>query len=90
MAMALLDLASSTTFVTERILQCLHLRHQYCHLQISSIGGLTTHSGSHEVVNFKVFPTTRHGKVIAMEAVVIPKISTDVPFKHNWKHLLNH
>ena len=53
-ARALLYLASSTSFVTKHLAQRLHLRRQYRQVQISSIDGITTHSGSHRVVNFKV------------------------------------
>ena len=39
-------------------------------------------------------PTTHCGKVMAVEAVVLPKVtanppSTSVPFENNWKHLSN-
>ena len=60
-------------------------------MQISSSGGITVHSGSRGVVNFKVSPTTHRSKVMAVEAVVLPKVtadvtSTSVPFNNNWKH----
>ena len=93
-ARALLDSASSTSFVTERLAQHLHLPRQYCYTQISGIGSITTHIGSRGVVNFKVSPATRCGKVMAVEAVVLLKVttnvpSTSVPFDNNWKHLSN-
>ena len=65
-ARALLDLASSTSFITECLAQHLHLQRQYRHVQISCIGGITVHSGSHGVVNFKVSPITHCGKVMGV------------------------
>ena len=75
-------------------MQCLHLQRQYCRTLISSFGSITAHSSSHGVVNFKVSPTTHHGKVMAVEAVVLPKVTTNVPsmsvpFNNNWKPLSN-
>ena len=93
-ARALLGSASSTSFVTERLAQRLHSRRQHHYTQISGISGITTHSGSRRVVNFKVSPTTRRHKVMAVEAVILPEVttnvpSTSVPFNNNWKHLSN-
>ena len=61
-ARALLDLMSSTSFVVERLKQCLHLQHQYRHTQISGISGITAHLSLYGVVSLKVSPTTCHGK----------------------------
>ena len=52
------------------------------------------HSGSHVVVNFKVSPITCRGKVMAVEGVVLSKVTTNVPltsvsFNNNWKHFSN-
>ena len=84
-ARALLDLGSSTCtcFVTECLVQHLYLLCQYCHMQISSdwqhYCAFRFAQSSQWVGNFKASPTTRHGKVIAVEAVVLPKVTTDVP-----------
>ena len=43
--------------VTEWLTRHLHLPCQYSRTQIGGIGGIMAHSGSHEVVNFKVSPT---------------------------------
>ena len=93
-ARPMLDSASSTSFVMECLAQCLHLWRQYRHAQISGIGGITAYSGSCGVVDFKVSTTTHRGKVMAVEAVVLPKVPnnvqcTSVLFNNNWKHLLN-
>ena len=93
-ARALLDSASSTSFLMEHLAQCLHLWHQYRRTQISGIDGITVHSSSRRVVNFKMSPTTHRGKVMAVEAVVLPKVTTNLPstsvlFDNNWKHLSN-
>ena len=65
--------------VTECLVQHLHMLHQYCHMQIISIGGITVHLGSCGVVSFEVSATTHHGKVMAVEAVVLSAVTTDVP-----------
>ena len=92
-ARALLDLASSTSFVSERLVQRLHLRCQYHCTQISVIGGITVHAASCEVFSFMVSPTTRRGKVMLLETVVFPKVTTNVQSASvhfdNWKHFLN-
>ena len=61
---------------------------------IRSIGSIAVHSGLCRVVNFKASPTTRRGKVMVVETVVLPKVttnlsSTSVPFNNNWKRLSN-
>ena len=88
-ASTLLDSMSSTSFVTKQLAQYLHLPHQYRRKQISNIGGITRHSGSRGVVTFKVSATTRHGKLMAVEAVALPRVTinvpfTSVPFDNNW------
>ena len=74
------------------LVQCLHLRHQYHHVQISGIGSIIAHSGSRRVVNFNVSPTTHCDKVMGVEVVVHPKVTNavpwnSVPFNNNWRHL---
>ena len=63
-------------------------------MEISVIDAITMHSGSRGVVNFKVSPTTCLCKVMTVEAVGLPKVTTNVPltsvaFSSEWKHLLN-
>ena len=88
---ALLDLTSFTSFVTDCLAQRFQLRHQYRHMHIS---GITGHSGSRGTVNFKVSPRSCRAEVMAVEALFLPKVTTNVPstsvsFYNNWKHFSN-
>ena len=79
--------------ITEHLAQCLHLPQQHVPMQISGIGGTAAPILSCGVVNFKVSPSHHEGKDIVIEAVVLPKVtteilSTSVAFDTKWKHLL--
>ena len=92
-ARALSDSASSTSFITERLAQRLHLPWQHRPMQISGIGGTTAQTVSRSVVNFKISSSHREGKAIAVEVVVFPKVTTEIPstsvsFNTEWKHLI--
>ena len=52
LARALLDSASSTSFMTECLAQGLHLPQQHCPLQISGIGRTAAQTVSRDVMNF--------------------------------------
>ena len=53
-ARALLDCAASTSFVMERLAQCLRLPHQRQNIQVTGIGGAKHGLLSHSVVSFNV------------------------------------
>ena len=62
-------------------------------MQVHSIGSITAPSVPHKVhvIHFEVSPKT-HGKDMAVEAVVLPTVATDVPstsvsFNNRWMHL---
>ena len=91
-AKALLGLASSTTFITKSLAQCLHLRRRCHSMKVGCIGSSATQFSSHEMVDLSI--VNDHGKTIAVEMVVLPQVSTNLPFclvlfNRKWKHLLN-
>ena len=53
-ARALLDCASSASFITERLVQRLRLPHQHQHIQVAGIGGQENGLFSRSVVTFNV------------------------------------
>ena len=54
LARALLDTASSTSFVTERIVQQLSLHRQRRRIQVTGVGGVTEGPVARSFVNFDV------------------------------------
>ena len=97
-ARALLDCASSTSFVTERLAQRLRLPRRRQRAQIAGIGGDERALSSHSVVNFDIANSKSldlgriSGPQWKVEAVVLPKITTKLPtfpvsLNSNWKHL---
>ena len=97
-ARALLDCASSTSFVTERLAQRLQLHRRRQRTQVAGIGGTEHALSSRSVVNFTVanLRSLEIGKLFGprwkVEAVVLPKVTTKLPllpvaFNARWKHL---
>ena len=90
-ARALLDSASSTSFITERLAQHLRLPRIRRALHISGIGGVDARLTSRGIVRFNV--ANSHEKDhVPVEAVVLPKITAELPVHHipfdgRWKHL---
>ena len=72
-ARAELVLPASTSIITESLMQCLHLLHQHRPMQTSDIGSIATRSALCTAVHSDMLPTTRHGKVMAVEALVLLK-----------------
>ena len=98
-ARALLDCASSTSFVTEHLAQRLQLPRRGQLTQVAGIGGTERALSSHSVVNFTVanLRSLEIGKLSgpcwkALEAMVLPRVTTKLPllpvtFNTKWKHL---
>ena len=62
-------------------------------MQISDIGGNATPAASCSEVHFKVSPSYCEGKAIVVEAVVLLKVTTEIPsasatFDTKWMHLI--
>ena len=90
-AHALLDPVSSTSFITEHLARQLHLSRKQQFVEVDGIGGITDKS-SHSVVQLNVHPSNFGRRNIAVEAVVLPKVTLNLPvrivsYDHSWTHL---
>jgi hypothetical protein len=91
-ARALLDNASSASFVSERLVQCLSLPRFNQHVRVSGIGGVSQRAPIQSISSFQISPVGPNKRKIGIAAVVVPKVTCDlplapVPFQLNWKHL---
>ena len=91
-ARALLDSASSTSFITERLAQRLHLRRRRHSMKVGVIGSSATQLSSRGMVDLIIL--NGRGKTMAVQAIVLPQVTTNLPsrsvsFNHKWKHLSN-
>ena len=91
-ARALLDSASSASFVSERLAQCLRLPRLRQGARIMGIGGLSHESSTQALTRFVVSPARDRGREIDVSAVILPRVTCElplqsVPFKTEWTHL---
>ena len=94
-ARALLDSASSVSFVTERLTQSLRLPRSHHKARISGIAGLSHNSLTQSIATFNVSAVSAvnsPGKGVGVTAVVVPRVTCDlplhpVPFDLSWNHL---
>ena len=91
-ARALLDNASSASFVSERLVQSLSLPRVNQHVRVSGIGGLSQSAPIQSISSFQVSPVGPNKRKIGVTAVVVPKVTCDlplapVPYQLNWKHI---
>ena len=91
-ARALLDAASSTSFISQRLVDCLHLPCSQQNAKISGVAGLTRTSALQSIAQFAVCPVLSPSKWMDVTAVVTPRVTCDlplhpVPFNPKWNHL---
>ena len=91
-ARALLDNGSTSSFVSERLVQSLRLPHSQCSVCVSGIAGSLVSSALQSIANFKISSTHSNGRKIDLTAVVLPRVTCDlpvtsVPFDLYWTHL---
>ena len=91
-ARAILDSASSASFVSGCSAQSLCLPRSNQGVRISGIAGLSHNSPSQSVASFNIHGILAPSKKISVSAIVVPRITCDlplhpVPFDVNWKHL---
>ena len=91
-ARGLLDTASLTSFISERLAQHLRLPHTQQTAQISGVAGISHKSLSQSVAYFSVLSSHRQTKEIPVSAIVVPKVTCDLPlspvsFNPCWEHL---
>ena len=92
-ARGLLDSAFSTSFISENLTQLLRLSRSRQLAQIAGVGGVSHQSLNQSLVCFTISPLCSAGKAIDVEAVVLPKITCDLPlqpvaFGPDWQHLI--
>ena len=93
-ARALLDNASSASFVTERLVRSLSLPRTNQHIRVSGIGGISHKPPLQSVTQFQLSSLRPGGRKIHVTAVVVPKVTCDLPmapvtFQMSWTHISN-
>ena len=91
-ARALLDNASSSSFVSERLAQGLSLPRQHQRIHVSGIAGSSPSSPIQSIASCQISPAHRSGKSIRLTAIVVPKVTCDLPvspvsFDLSWDHI---
>ena len=89
---ALLDNASTASFVSERLVQSLSLPRTNQSVRITGIGGLYHKAPIQFVSSFRITSVRSSERVFEVNAVVIPKVSCDLPtnpisFDSKWDYL---
>ena len=87
-----LDNASTASFISERLVQSLSLPRTNQSIRISGIGGLSHKAPIQSVTSFRITSVRSSSRAIEVNAVVIPKVSCDLPanpisFDSKWQHL---
>ena len=93
-ARAILDSASSVSFVSERLTQGLRLSRSSQNARISGIAGLSHKSPIQSITNFSISAVKSASKKINVTAVVVPQVTCDLPhhpinLSMKWNHLSN-
>ena len=78
-ARALLDSASSASFVSERLAQSLRLSRSTQNARITGIACLSHKSPVQSVADFSVSAVRSASKTINVTAVVVPRVTCDIP-----------
>ena len=89
---ALLDSASSASFVSERLAQSLSLPRSSQKARISGVAGLVRSSPTQSIVNFNVSAVYSPGEKTSITAIVVPRVTCDlplcpIPLSLKWNHL---
>ena len=91
-ARALLDSASSASFVSERLAQSLSLPRSPQSTRISGVAGLTHKSPIHSVTHFSFSAVSYTNKKFSTTAIIVPRVTCDLPTRTipiglDWEHL---
>ncbi len=91
-ARALLDSASSVSFISERLAQSLCLPRSPYSARISGVAGLVHKSPIQAITNFNVTATRSSDKKFDVTAVIVPRVTCELPVhavtQHpSWDHL---
>ena len=93
-ARAILDSASSASFISERLAQSLHLPRSNQNTRISGVAGLSQSSSAQSITDFKVSSVHCPDRKLDVTAVVVSRVTCDlplhpIPFNSTWNHLSN-
>ena len=88
-ARGILDSASSPSFISEGIVQSLGINRSSCNATISGIAGLTHKSSTQSFATFNISPIHSPNQRINVSAIVVPRLTPDLPISFNtkWSHL---
>ena len=91
-ARALLDSASSTSFISQRLVDSLQLPCSPQNAKISGVAGLTGSAAVQSIAKLAVHAVHSTNKWLDVTAVVAPRVTCDlplhpVPFNKKWSHL---
>lgn len=91
-ARALLDNGSTSSFVSEHLVQSLGLSRSQSNVRVSGIAGSLASSPVRSIANFQISSAHSNGRKIDLTAIVLPKVTcnlpvTPVPFDLSWSHL---
>ena len=78
-ARGLLDSGSCVSFVSERLAQHLHLPRSRQPAKVSGVAGLLHHSNYQSIASLSVSSIYSHTKQIPVAAIVVPRITCDLP-----------
>ena len=90
-ARALLDSASSASFVSERLVQALSLARFNEQVRVSGICGISQKIATQSIANFQIAPVGIRKRRMGVTAVIVPRVTCDlplthVPFRLDWSH----
>ena len=91
-ARALLDSASSASFISERVAQSLNLPRSNKHAKIFGVAGLSQSSPNQSLASFIVSPLQDPETRLEVKAVVVPRVTCHLPLqpvitRPEWDHL---
>ena len=91
-ARALLDNASSASFISERIAQHLRLPRSTQKITVSGIAGLQRKAPIQAVTRFSVSPVSPSSKRLDVIAIIVPRVTCDLPLcpvynSVTWSHV---
>ena len=91
-ARALLDNASSASFITQHLAQSLNLPSSRQSIHVSGIAGVSPGGPAQTVASLQISSIVSDSEKINLSAIVVPKVTCDLPlstvhFDPNWKHL---
>ena len=89
---ALLDSASSSSFISERLAQNICISRSYHKVTISGVAGLTSTSPRRPITTVKISPVASPDRQLTITAVIVPRVTCDLPlgpvsFSKDWTHL---